>query len=254
MYKNMFERYFLDAEKNMYILRILLISFIITVILGFFNYFIGNISMFLVALVSLALSYPIVNYVRSMNEKELKSQMESSELLLRHEREMTVFWFLFIGVTLGFFFVSILFPTMDWEYQDRFVTDVSGEITKTTHTFESVFMNNFVVGVLTFILSFLVFAGLIFVLVWNASIVAYYLYSLSNYSSSLIYGLSLLPHALLEVGGYVFAGIAGSVLAYKFDRAKEFNHKIDEEFVKDLSLLLVGAFFLILFGAFVETL
>lgn len=246
----MLESFLFDAEKNGSVLKVLFASFVITFVLGFLNQYIGSNSLFLVALVSLALSYPVVNYIRSMNKDEIEHQLNCSLLFMRHEKEMKVFWALFLGVILGFYLVSHLGFTTDFSYQQKFVDGVSGKFLDGSNSFKAIFINNLIVVFFTFIISMFVFSGLIFILVWNASILSYYFYSLSG--EVFLKFVSILPHGLLEVGGYVFAGIAGSILAYKFDRSKRFEHEFDKEFLKDLAVLLFGAFFLVLLGAMIE--
>lgn len=247
----MLESFLFNAEQKGSFFKVLFASFIITVVLGFLNQFIGSNSLFLVALVSLALSYPVVNYIRSMNKDEIEHQLNCTLLFMRHEKEMKVFWALFLGVVIGFYLVSHFGFTTDFSYQQKFVEGVSGKFLDGSNSFKVIFINNLIVVFFTFIISAFVFSGLIFILVWNASIISYYFYSLSG--EVFLRVVAILPHGLLEVGGYVFAGIAGSILAYKFDRGNRFEHELDSEFAKDLAVLLFGAFFLILLGAMVET-
>lgn len=248
----MLEKLLLNAEKENLLFRVFLISLVITLVFGFFNSFIGGNSLFLVAFVSLAFSYPITRYIKGMDKEELENQMKAKNLLFRHEKELTVFWALFVGLVLGLY-VSIPIGG-DFSYQEAFLQKVSGNITDESGVFMKIFFNNLEVNFLTFMLSFLVFSGLIFVLVWNASIVAYYLYSLGSHEIALFNGLMLMSHGLLEVGAYVLAGIAGSILAFRIERSRSFNHELNKEFVKDFVLLISTSFLLLVFGAVVEVL
>lgn len=250
----MFEKILLKAEKNDSFALIILITFIITIILGILNYFIGSNSIFLIALISLTLSRPISNYIKYTNENELSKNIKSINLLYRHEKKLVIFWSIFIGSLMGFYLIFILPLSVDFSYQQAFVNKLSGNITQTTYSFSQVFLNNMMVTFLTFIISTLVFSGLIFVLLWNSSILAYYLYSFGSHKIALLNGFLLFSHGLLEIGGYIFAGIAGAVLSYRISKGKSFNHKLDKEFLKDFGSLIISSICLILIAAILETL
>ncbi|MCA9496009.1 MAG: stage II sporulation protein M [Nanoarchaeota archaeon] len=248
----MFEKILLDAEKKDYLFRILFVTLAITVILAFFNSFIGANSLFLVALISLALAYPVITYIREMDIEELEKSMETKLLILRHEKEMAVFWAIFVGLVIGFYIATPLIS--DFTYQEAFKNKISGNLTQTNLFFTQILLNNLEVNLMTFIISFLAFSGLIFVLVWNASIVSYHLYSLSSHKLALLQGIIFLSHGLIEIGGYILAGIAGSILALKIDRKTKFNHSLNKEFFKDLSILIFTSILLIFIGAGIESL
>lgn len=248
----MLEAYLEKAEKNVNVLTILGISFIVTFLLGFINSFIGKNSLFLVALVSLALSYPVISYIRGMNKEEIEKQMDANLLFSRHAKELVVFWTIFIGILFAFLILMKLNLVTEFTFQEQFYSKVSGMITMFNNSFGVILLNNLYVTFFTFLISFLSFAGLIFVISWNASILAYYLYHSETISNSLLSFISLLPHGLLEVGGYVLAGITGAILAYRIDRKNKFDHKLDSEFFKDFFLLAFSAIFLIFLAAFLE--
>ena len=177
--------------------------------------------------------------------------MKAKLLILRHEREMTVFWAIFVGLVIGLYISTPLIT--DFTYQEAFKNKVSGNITQSQFSFTQILLNNLEVNLMTFIISFLAFSGLIFVLVWNASIVSYHLYSLSSHKLALLQGLIFLSHGLLEIGGYILAGIAGSILALKIDRKTKFNHSLNKEFLKDLFILIFASILLVFIGAGIES-
>ena len=154
----------------------------------------------------------------------------------------------------GLFALFFLPLEQDYSYQESFVLDVSGYITQGHLSFSEILVNNLTVAFFTFILSFLVFSAMVFVLVWNASIVSYYLFSLGSIKQSFLVGALLLSHGLLEIGGFMLAGIAGSLLAYRFDKRKKLTSSLNKQFYVDLGLLLGSSIFLIVFGAIIEVL
>jgi uncharacterized membrane protein SpoIIM required for sporulation len=182
----------------------------------------------------------------------------------RYESEIIIFWGLFIGVVLGMYVCNFFGLTTDFQYEKAFVESVSGNIINfDSGLFEGILVNNLFVAFNTFLISLFFFSGLIFVVIWNASILAYYLYNLNSHSVALVTGLNLLVHALLEIGGYVWAGILGAVLSYRlsiyflgYGNLDKYSKKkvLDKSFALDclvMFLLCVGFIFL---GAVVEVL
>jgi uncharacterized membrane protein SpoIIM required for sporulation len=248
----MLEHYLLDAEKKGKVGWIFIITFTIIFITAIVNFFLGGNSLFLVSLVSLTLSYPVVNYVRSMNREKIELKMDEETLLRRHASELLVFWTIFVAAVVG---LAVTFPfQLDFTFQEAFLSQITGYVTEGQLPFSMILLNNLKVLGFTFVISVISFSALIFVLIWNASIVVY---SLSKYPSvidSLRSGVLLIPHGLLEIGGYVMIAIAGSIIAYRIDRWKKFDHRMDVEFVKDVSTLIVSAIALVFVGAILEVL
>jgi len=248
----MFEKLLLEAEKKGFLFRVFFITFLIVLALASVNYFIGGNALFLVAFVSLALSYPVIQYIRTMNKEEISYGLPASDLLRRHERELLIFWSIFVAAVIGFYVVSPLMT--DVTYQEAFVNNMTGLATGFNLSFGTILFNNLVVLFFTFILSFLAFSGLIFVLIWNASIVAYYLYSLNSHQIAFMTAAALLVHGLLEIGGFVLGGIAGALLAYNIDARNLLSRRMEAVIMRDLAILIGGAIFLIVLGAIVEVL
>ena len=275
----MLDRFILKIEeKHKYVL--IPMTFAITIILAFFNKFIGGNALFLVALVSLALAYPITSFARSMERKEIEEFAHSRSFFKRYEKELVLFLSIFLGVTLGLF-VSTPFIS-DFSYQEAFAKPISagdsieGHVTQFGSTFLLILANNLKVTFLTFVLSFLLYSGLIFILIWNASVIAYALYNLGSYDKVLLAAISILPHGLLEIAGYIVAGMVGAILAFRLDNAYSsrfykvsdekgniklkpdrrniFNKLLNKRFYTDLIFLILVALGLVVVGAIVEVL
>lgn len=249
----MFETFFYKSIQEHRYLNIFVLTLITTLLLSILNYFIGGNAMFLVTFISLALSFPIIRYFKKLNNEEIKRIYPSNKLLHNHIEEIITCWIVFIAVGIGFFISTITGLITEFTYHEAFVGRLLGMMTHFQELFAVILINNLIVGFLTFLLSFLVFSGFIFVLVWNASLVAYYLYSLQDSQTALITTLLILPHGLLEIGGYVLAGIAGGLLAYRFEVWNNLSKKEQREFRKDFMILIVGAILLILVGAVIES-
>ncbi len=252
-----------NAEKKHDFLKITLVGLLISLGLGFINSFLGEISIFLVAFISLALSYPVTKYLRDI-EKVNPDKILNKSFLKSYESEIGVFLALFISIVFGMYVSNVMGFTTDFSYEQSFVSSLEGNLTNfTSGLFSQIFFNNLFVAFNTFIISALFFSGLIFVVIWNASILAYYLYSLNSHAGALIVGLNVLVHALLEISGYVLAGILGAILSYRFSiyyfgygGFDELNRKkvLNKSFFRDCFILLLFSIFFILLGAIIEVL
>ena len=245
----MFEIFLFNAQKESNYPKIFIIVFLITLILSIINHFLQTNSLFLIALISLALAYPTIKYIREEDKFELTRKLDNNSLLVRHARELGVFWTIFLAI----FFALILCVSFglnsDFSYQEKIIDNITGNFTELSSPFFSILLNNLEVAFFTFLISTLVFCGLLLVIAWNASIFTYFVYKSYGVSHNLIF---ILPHALLEIGGYVMIGICGSLIAYRFDKNNRFNHKFDREFVKDIIILISISFILIFSGAIIE--
>jgi uncharacterized membrane protein SpoIIM required for sporulation len=252
-----------NAERNHNFLKIFFVGFVLSFFVGFMNSFLGSISIFLVAFISLALSYPLTKYLREI-EKINPDKILDKSFFKRYEAEIGVFWALFVGIVLGMYMLNLFGLTADFSYEENFVNSLKGEITGFENgLFFQIFFNNLFVAFNTFLISTLFFSGLIFVIVWNASILAYYLYSLNSHSSALIAGLNVFVHALLEIGGYVWAGLLGAILSYRlsiyflgYGGFSNTNRKkvLNKSFAFDCFILLCLSVGFIFLGALIEVL
>ena len=270
----MLDIFILKIEQKRHYVLLIFISFLISIILSYVNSFIGGNSLFAVSLISLALAYPVTTYLREMDRLEIDEYSKHTSFLKRYSKELLIFWSIFMGVFLGLF-VSISF-TNDFSYQESFVSEIAGNFIHIENSFFDILYNNLNVAFFTMIISFFVFSGLIFVLVWNASILAYYVSTFESFDKIFLISFFLLPHALLEIGGYVFAGLAGAILAYRLDLAymtkfynlftkkgerqtfrdkrNTFRKIINKRLFVDLACLVGFSVFLVCLGAVIESL
>lgn len=249
----MLDSLLLKSEEKASFFDVFLITFVITVVLSFLLSLINAGSIILISLIALALTYPTVNYMISLDKEELSKKVKRSFLFQRHSEELVVFWGIFFGTALGFI-INFYIPLVDdFSMQKSFVSGLKGMFSESDAMFLQILFNNLNVVLLTFILSLLIFSGLIFILVWNSSILAYYIFSLGTHEGIKTLFL-ILPHTLLEIGGYIFAGIAGSLLAYRIEKKRKLNKNIEEQFMLDFVYLLFISIFMIILAAVVETL
>ncbi len=251
------------AEYKHDFFKIIFIAFLITVGIGFVNSFLGGISIFLVAFISLALSYPVTKYSREIS-KVISTLFLDKSFSKQYKYELGVFLALFVGVVFGMYILNVSGLTMDFSYEESFVSSLKGDITNfDSGLFSQILFNNLFVAFNTFIISALFFSALIFVIIWNASILAYYLYSLNSHTGAFITSMNVLIHALLEIGGYVMAGILGAILSYRlsiyflgYGELSRTNQRrvLNKTFAKDCFILLFFCISFIFVGVIIEVL
>lgn len=259
----MLETLWLRFEVENKLLGIFLISFVLSTVMVWFSKVLlplptGVTSVFLV---SLAAAYPVVSYLKQEEESESAKAKRLSEktLLKRHERELGIYIAFFLGVTSAYIIMSAALSPSVFEAQGVAMqaAGISGQVTGGL-SFASILFNNLVVFGITFALSLLISAGTVFILVWNASILGIFLSSLSdNVLYAQAQALIYLPHGLLEIGGYILAGIAASLLAYQLDRKIRGKHskKSQASFPKvleDCTILTLIGFGMVLLGTVIE--
>lgn len=184
--------------------------------------------------------------------------------LTRHRKVIFAYSAFFIGVILVYSFAFIFFPAnrdlfamqMDWFRLQGIAATQPGN-------FERYLFNNSQVMVLFFVLSVLFGAGAIFILVWNASVIAVFagivannVYPTLGATAAYIYGVgvglgSIALHGIPEIAGYFFAGIAGGILSAGLVREDLMSREF-REVAKDSVIWLALAEVLIVIGAFLE--
>lgn len=173
----------------------------------------------------------------------------------KHFMHIILLLVFFTGVTLTFatwhFFVDPNF----FQIQQQVINSIqgtSGALTKGSFLdFERILANNAQVMVFAFLFSLFFGAGAVFIIVWNASILGV---AIAKISETIwhIPGTSsiFVAHGVLEIGAYIVAGLAGSIISAAVLR----NNKkaVLRIILVDSMKLLVLAIVLIAAGAFVE--
>lgn len=207
-----------------------------------------------VLLTSLAVSYPFVRYLLQREQKEATERWAESRLLKRHAEEMNLYLSFFVGTTLGFatstFFVPESFYSVQMQVLDS-IGAPTGRFIGSPFLME-IITNNLWVFAVTFIITFFIASGVVFILVWNASVLGVLIGRLSSSLLEVpILTIPYLPHGLLEIGAYVLAGIAGALASYEAELIlfEEDSADIDKVLTKDvITLLLIGVGLVIVAG------
>lgn len=248
-----------DSEAVKYVV---VLSIILTVLAIAISYYIfpfrvagQNYGGLLAVMISaLALSYPLMQYIRSRDREEFQRRWQESTLLARHVSEITVFLSCFASSVVVFAVATFLLPEGFFAVQKSTIESV-GALTGNLVSpglFLQILTNNIGLFFATFVLTFFVAGGMVFVVVWNASVLGVLVGRLAGSVFQL--PMRLLPfmvHGLLEVAGYISAGLAGYLLAYAmeeffYEEEGQFGTPLEDAFVLlglGISALIVAAFF-----------
>ncbi len=188
-------------------------------------------------------------------EETMAAKHMEGRLWERHELDIVILFFFFLGMTAAFALWSFLLPQGFFQSQISKVNEiqgmgVTGKIAS-MDTFSRILVNNLQVMMFSFLFSFIFGAGAIFIIVWNASVLGVYIGQLSKAMWHIpIVSLSFLPHGIPEIVGYLLAGLAGGLLSAAIIR-KNPSRVLQTIAIDSIKILLLGVVF-ILIGAGIE--
>lgn len=231
------------------------------------------ITVFMITMASLPVFY---NTMKLEESKDMLMEKEAV-ILKEHNKAISFFMYLFVGITIACALWYVLLPTSTvnllFDKQTGTIqtinNQVSGNVIYNLNVFWKVFFNNFKVLAFAILFSFIYGAGAIFILAWNATVIGaaignFIRSNISSYTSSLglleagnyfhVVSLGLLKyslHGIPEIVAYFYGGLAGGILSVALMR-KHFRTKKFPVIIRDFSeLILIAAGFLIA-AAFLE--
>ena len=228
----------------------------------------------MVVLFLIMFSLPYMYFIIKKEEKEDETVEGFKGVWNAHKDALYAFMWLFLGFVIAFSFWYIVLQDgnlLNFQLQtycrinnpgdinacvEQYVMGgsdkVSGAVLKETRLL-SIIENNVYVMLFTLIFSLIFGAGAIFILIWNASVIAAAIGVFTKYSLQEIpLGVArYMIHGLPEIGAYFVAALAGGIFGVGILR-----HGIkDERFYKVLQhsiMLLFIAIILILIGGIIE--
>jgi len=172
-----------------------------------------------------------------------KQFMKDEENDVPHVPEIKMYFAIFAGETSTFFSLA-MFTDASFGPQ-RTVLGLSSSAVSDAG-FQSVLMNNLGVFFVALLLALVIGSAGAFVLTWNASVLGVFLAEIASTDPFL--ALSYIPHASLEMIGFITAGLSGTLVSAAIYR-KDFSR---DRWMNYVRLILLGLLFVLL-GAFVET-
>lgn len=258
-----------QAEKNPS--KLLILSSIFTFIAVIISYFVFHgyasiVSIFLITIAATTLMYNVIRY------EEKKDYFIRSERLLLHEhaKAFKVFLYFFLGVTLTLTAIYLFMPqqynAIIFEAQSSTLTQINGmataSLSQSFDIFKLIFLNNLRVLIFCIMFSFFYGVGALFILNWNASVIAvamgnfvknYVIHNIPQISniSFTHYIIGLLSaflryfiHGIPEIMAYIIAGFAGGIISvaiirYHYTTKKFHQILIDTSTLLTLSLIIL---------------
>ncbi len=215
-----------------------------------------------VVLASLAASYPLIRFLEdevTETEEERKSKLKDGfDLLERHKDEVELYLAFFLGATLAFGVVNSFSPEV-FEVQHEVIGSIRPDVAAgrffSPGFFMEIITNNISVFLTTLLLSFFLTAGMVFILVWNASILGVFISEVTKGLVDIpLVALSYLPHGLLEISAYIIAGLAGFFLSHEVREIIQWDDKTYAmKLMMDSFLLLGLGFVLLIVAAVIES-
>lgn len=223
-------------------------------------------------------SLPFMFYAIKQEEiKDIKIE-EEKKLIKEHGKILSSLLFLFLGYTIAFSLLYLILPanitSSNFKIQvetycsinspHNFESCVKGHLTETEpvikpysikegmHYVSSILSNNFNVLILVLVFSFIFGAGAIFILAWNASVIASAIGIFAKSPRGLHKGLlRYLFHGLPEMAAYFVAALAGGIISIAVIR-HEFGKERFWHVLQDSLDLIILALVILIIAAFLE--
>jgi len=209
----------------------------------------------------------IYNTVKLEEKKDLLEEKETV-LLKEHARALSFLVFLFLGITISLTVWYIVLPgniTQSlFSVQTKTIAEINSQITggvvAQLRLFVKIFFNNTKVMIFCLLFSFIYGVGAIFILTWNASVIAAAIgnFIRSNMSTVSSYFaiaplglLRYLLHGIPEIIAYFTAGLAGGIISIAIIR-HDFGSKKFEHIILDSTDLMILAILVLFIAAVME--
>lgn len=246
----------LKEEKEHHYKRLSVIGFI-SVLIGFATasvLFPDQRSILTVVFASIPLIYPLMKFFTDKNiDKD------------SYTNEVFVYSSLFAGQALSFLLLGLIYPeSFDLQLE---ILSAAGYATNPLDSFMAIFSNNIFVYFAIIGVSSLIGSSGALILTWNASVLGvFFSHLVSNMplSAEAIFActeeslvqlgmenpspLCFLPHATLEMAGFIVAGITGTMISLSVYR-KDFR----KDNLRRILLSLIGGMILIFVAAMLES-
>lgn len=213
-----------------------------------------SIGMFTALLITIAMTPFMLNLVTYEEEKEEEEvDITKMNFLQRHNVILKVYTAFFAGVILSLSLIYLFLPqaTVQAIFSDQInqINTIRGQFLF-GDTFSKIILNNVGVLLLAFLFSFLFGAGAVFILSWNASVLATAIgIAAKSYGGAAGLPLAILtyfPHGSLEILAYFIGAIAGGLVSSVITRKKTGKFWF---VIKDgLSLMLIAGIILVIAG------
>ncbi len=195
---------------------------------------------------------------------------EQGKLIMEHSKALKALMWLFLGLVIGFSFWYLVLPeqaSTNFDAQIKTFCTINspynyetclqqygvmtGGATSVGHLM-SIFSNNLYVMMFTLIFSLIFGAGAVFILIWNASVIAAAIGMFAENLGKMPLGLlRYLVHGLPEISAYFIAALAGGIISVAFIR-KDLKGERMWIILQDSLILTIVAILILIVSAFME--
>ena len=257
---------------EMFIIGAVYASIAVFLSLWIFRDYASLVMVFLTVIASVPLIY---NVIKIEEAKDTQSDSEAF-LLKEHSKAVMTFVFLFLGNLLSFSFWFSVLPEPIvkslFNVQLETIRSINASVVGLSVSGDflmQIFSNNIKVMIFCILFAFLFGAGAIFILTWNASVIAaaigtFIRNNLSNYAEAAGFmkltgyfhvgsaGLMrYIVHGIPEITAYFVAGLAGGIISVAVIR-HDFGTQDFKKILMDSIDLVVIAILMLVFAAIVE--
>lgn len=223
----------------------------------------------LIVTFTVMLTMPFIYYTIRLEEKKIIPGKGMWSLLEEHEKALKAFMWLFFGFVVAFsFWYIVLDSTQSFQAQiqtycvinrptnfDQCVSEYTlKDSSPTTGAFSSsgrlfmIFTNNIYVLIFTLLFSLIFGAGVIFILAWNASVIAA---AIGIFTKSELSALPLglaryMIHGIPEIASYFIVALAGGMVSVAVIRHETGTEKFWEVLEDSLHLIIIAVIVLFL--------
>lgn len=220
------------------------------------------------------LSMPFMYYIVKLEEGKDIEISSSGRLLKEHSRAIKAMMWLFLGFVVGFSFWYIVAPNYvasSFNVQievfcninspqnqnaclaEHGISKITGDATSQTNYFLSIFDNNMKVLIFTLLFSLAFGAGAIFILVWNASVIAV---AVGAFAKSSLVNLPIalfryMVHGIPEIAAYFIGALAGGIVSVAVIR-KDLQGERTWSILQDALILVIVAVIILVLAALME--
>jgi len=214
-------------------------------------------------------SMPYFYFTVKNEQKKSESNLDEISLLKEHAHALYSLMYLFIGFVLSYSFWYVVLPPVTvstlFAIQTNTILAINNQVSANYiypfQSFVRIFFNN--VKVLTFCILFAFIYGLgaVFILTWNASVIAvaignfiksHLVNNSGQYIQAISFGLGrYLLHGIPEILAYFIGGLAGGVISVAVIN-HSFGTKKFEKTLLDSSGLILLAVFVLFVAAIME--
>jgi len=215
-------------------------------------------------------SMPFIYYTLKLEERKDINYMGESRLLAEHGKAIKTFLWLFLGFVVAFAVGYMVIDNGENLFKAQIETFcqinqpnnfnncvkqygvqksevITGAVTSGEYFF-NILMNNVYVMIFTLILSLAFGAGAIFILVWNASVIASAIaIFVKSDITHLIFGLSrYMIHGLPEISAYFVAALSGGLLSMAVMRHDTRGEQFWVVMLDSIILLMIAVLILVI--------